>query len=581
MRASTVQFPSFLYKRRETWCFRLFVPAQIRTILGIGELRYSLRTGYRRLASRRAMAMLLQAERFFASLLEDSTMSSMTQPQIQDLLANYLHEALEEREQFRVAQPPQPQSEVDGEVVALDFLLRDSQSLLATCDYTRVVAIVKDFLEEGGIRMDPASPEFRAACRDFLKTDAQLIRIERQRTLGDYSADPLLPTATPYAAALHMDKPPLAPVGKKLSELVDEFILEARVNWSDKTESSFRASFDLMLEVVGDIPSSQFDFASARQFKAVLMKLPAHRSKMRGLQGLSVDELISGDYGPTLAAKTINQHLSLFSQFNTWAVRQGYLDKNYAQGLQLKEKKNDKDQREIFSPTDLGKIFNSQAYQTRKFREPYQFWLPLLGLCTGARIEELCALHCEDVVEEDGVMCISINDQHGKKLKNKSAIRSIPLHAQLIDLGFLEFVEFRRQRGDVRLFPELRKLRDGYSQTASKWFGRFKRRCGILEDTRVFHSFRHGFATLLGNRLTPLPVILQLMGHERGKSESEQRYMKDLPASVVFPHLAALEFGIELGHLKDTWRELPGCAGARRGREQVQLDTAVLLSESC
>lgn len=53
MRPGTVQFPSFLYRKHETWCFRLFVPAQIRTILGIGELRYFLRTGYRRLGESR------------------------------------------------------------------------------------------------------------------------------------------------------------------------------------------------------------------------------------------------------------------------------------------------------------------------------------------------------------------------------------------------------------------------------------------------------------------------------------------------------------------------------------------------
>lgn len=125
---------------------------------------------------------------------------------------------------------------------------------------------------------------------------------------------------------------------------------------------------------------------------------------------------------------------------------------------------------------------------------------------------------------------------------------------------------FRRQRNHARLFPERPKLRDGHSQTASKWFGRFKRRCGILQTTRVFHSFRHGFATHLGNRMTPLPVILQLMGHERGKSESEQRYMKDLPPGVVFPHLAALDFGVGLDHLMNQWRKLPVCFTSPPGR---------------
>ncbi|MFN3397440.1 MAG: hypothetical protein ACK4ZS_02765, partial [Sulfurimicrobium sp.] len=52
---------------------------------------------------------------------------------------------------------------------------------------------------------------------------------------------------------------------KKLSELVDDHIDEARTNLSAKTAHSFKASFNVMLEVIGDIPSTAFGFAAARQ----------------------------------------------------------------------------------------------------------------------------------------------------------------------------------------------------------------------------------------------------------------------------------------------------------------------------
>lgn len=42
MRPRTAQFAFFLFKNRETWHFRLYAPAPIRKIFGIGELRYSL-----------------------------------------------------------------------------------------------------------------------------------------------------------------------------------------------------------------------------------------------------------------------------------------------------------------------------------------------------------------------------------------------------------------------------------------------------------------------------------------------------------------------------------------------------------
>jgi len=61
------------------------------------------------------------------------------------------------------------------------------------------------------------------------------------------------------------------------------------------------------------------------------------------------------------------------------------------------------------------------------------FWLPVLGLFTGCRIEELCQLHCSDVIQYDGIWCLDINDEGEKRLKNKSSKRVVPLHQILVD----------------------------------------------------------------------------------------------------------------------------------------------------
>jgi integrase len=57
----------------------------------------------------------------------------------------------------------------------------------------------------------------------------------------------------------------------------------------------------------------------------------------------------------------------------------------------------------------------------------------------------------------------------------------------------------------------------------SRWFGRFKERCGIIKNTKVLHSFRHTFiSTLLDNDVEET-AIAPIVGHD-GKLITGQVY---------------------------------------------------------
>jgi integrase len=114
----------------------------------------------------------------------------------------------------------------------------------------------------------------------------------------------------------------------------------------------------------------------------------------------------------------------------------------------------------------------------------------LLGLYTGARLEELCQLHQEDVRDEEGIWVISINDQGEKKLKTHASKRIIPVHPKLIELGLPDYVTSQQDKGETRLFPELTRGRDGYSTAASKWFSRYRQSIGLFNQSppKDFHS---------------------------------------------------------------------------------------------
>lgn len=81
--------------------------------------------------------------------------------------------------------------------------------------------------------------------------------------------------------------------------------------------------------------------------------------------------------------------------------QKGYVAANYAEGLTITRKGKESEERAAYSTEDLMKLVRSPLTGFRETK-PERFWIPLLGLYTGARLNELCQLHLEDVKEADG-----------------------------------------------------------------------------------------------------------------------------------------------------------------------------------
>jgi len=90
-----------------------------------------------------------------------------------------------------------------------------------------------------------------------------------------------------------------------------------------------------------------------------------------------------------------------------------------------------------------------------KDEQAENLWIPRLALYTGARANELCGLLTRDVKQIDGVWCPVVEDSEVRTLKTASSTRRIPVHPELIRLGFLDFVERQRAARQARLLPEL------------------------------------------------------------------------------------------------------------------------------
>jgi integrase len=113
-----------------------------------------------------------------------------------------------------------------------------------------------------------------------------------------------------------------------------------------------------------------------------------------------------------------------------------------------------------------------------------------------------------------------VHERH--QVKTKTSERVVPVHPQLIALGFLQHVAARRRQGESAwLFPTVAPDHKGALSAWSKWWGRYLRsHVGINDRNKVYHSFRHGFQDAL-RRTTPDEELRDaLTGGSSGKSVS-------------------------------------------------------------
>ena len=304
------------------------------------------------------------------------------------------------------------------------------------------------------------------------------------------------------------------------------------------------------MKIIGDVPVNGLGFEVARGLKGTLMKLPANMDKISLFRGKSLEQIIKLEPKP-MATATINKALHRFSALVEWAVRHGYCQQNCFKGLAIKKRQRAHEERAIFSADDLSKLFTGDIFRGGKILHPHYYWLPLLGLYSGARLEEICQLHLADIREIDGLWCLDIKGGEGKQIKTASSERCIPIHSELVRLGLVRYVEHLKTKNETMLFPELKRIRGKLGHDVSKWFIRYRRsrKVGMMNDgKKCFHSFRHGVSDCLKQKGVAEEKVTGLLGHVEG-STTFGRYgkayqpepLKDVVEMLQFEGLPEVE----------------------------------------
>ena len=334
--------------------------------------------------------------------------------------------------------------------------------------------------------------------------------------------------------------------GLKLADALPQFFDEmAREgNWDARTQVKEPSKFILFRDIVdpdGSLLVSNINADTMRDYKKVMLGLCKGRNHPP-YNTMPPKELFqkarNGEIpqGERMAPRTLDNYFTQIANFINWLGRNGYHTNTTITGLlRIKLTKQAHENREPYTKAELTRIFDPKDFlteglqQERRSEYPSRFWIPLLGLFTGARLEELAQLDLEDIVaveREEGTarpvfnlkkqepvevrqretLCIAIREGKGQSLKNKSSRRYVPLSSILVgDLNFLggylaKVYANRHNKRNTRIFPELIKVsaKNSYSNAVGKWFQRYRKNIGITKSDdggkKDFHSFRDTIA---------------------------------------------------------------------------------------
>ena len=284
-----------------------------------------------------------------------------------------------------------------------------------------------------------------------------------------------------------------------------------------------------LIEVAGDRPIAKLAVEHLRKFKAQLIDSNA-------------------------ALRTKRKKLQRLGAFLNWARDVAEYTTVSTSPLKLGKSKGEALHYHPFTGDDLSLLFGSDAYRAHSFPKASEFWIPLLGLYTGARMNELAQLQVEDITELDDVPVLRINDEGDKRTKTPASTRTVPLHPALVAAGLLNYQAAIKAEGWHRLFPELTKskiARYGYSKEPSERFTAYRRGVGVsptVDRQKVFHSFRTTANSALRRLDVPLERRQRLVGHEANDTNNESYRPSNreemFSIATLFADLKQLDFGL-------------------------------------
>ncbi len=294
--------------------------------------------------------------------------------------------------------------------------------------------------------------------------------------------------------ASHLAASPIADHGRPLRELVDFHLQkEASAVQSAQTVREKKILLEDFMAVFGEGAGIRSITAQDISSRWIPVELKRENKKYAG---------------ETLSRARLEKRRGYLMKFFRWAKTSQYYLADNPMALKMFTKgeiKAESTQYAEFTTDDLEKLFGASFAE--QMNKPDWYWCPLISLFSGARLGEVSALEVRHIKEIEGVKTFEI-------LKGKTADseRVVPIHPQLLELGFWDYIQSLRAKNQKYLFPD-RSSRSAVAKSMGRKWGIWVEKCGIDDKRKVFHSFRSTAITDLHNRSAGPAAIRKAVGH--------------------------------------------------------------------
>lgn len=495
---------SRLQKRGGVYYFRATIPQDLQAHFGRKETIFSLRTKDFREAKRLCRQASVAFDENVDALRNQrppevkKEISSLDHSVIRTLCDYWRYQCLSTDAWARAQ--GLSDAEFDDAKAQRAETLEALKNILAKGQLEKIAPALQQFLHLINVDFCGPPEQLRQLSWAFLETVIETHQATMRRDQGEVVPVPEAPRHLLGQAKVHDVESTSADPGFEECFAIWK---TAVTNRPDKTVSDFQSVMLDFIKWAGDRPVSQYDREDAYGYAS-------HVRQRDQLDPATVDKKIT----------------YLRAIYNAAKLRRK-LPENPFSNVAVPQDRIKKTKRLPYDHDDLIQIFSAPIYtgDDRPLGGAGEaaVWLPLLGLFTGARLEELAQLRETDICMEQGIDYLHITDlvseiggmQPVRSLKNAHSRRKLPIHPELIRAGFFRYVEqVRANKGDF-IFPLLRRDCHGkLSGNWSKWWGRYRRvLIGIHSPLKPFHSFRHTFRDACREAELDEEVADALMGH--------------------------------------------------------------------
>jgi integrase len=431
------------------------------------------------------------------------------------------------------------------EAQLLELHIEGMRAAMAAAAISHARALAAEVLTQ----FDPVRGAFSS---DLERAEAQATEISA--VFAPMTAAPPI-AAAPPVPEVQPTEPAVSDLDPSITAVIErmiEFKRHADEGLEDKTARQYQAFGTLLQRVIGKTDIRSLLQSDLVKFRATLLKLPKSFGKSPADHTLPMEAILTRaatlpKEKVGLAVSTVNRYIDHASALVTSAKAEGFeLNPRLEPGLlRRKEKGRPRDKKRTATKEELETLFQHRYWTDPnpgpwldtldQRRQSGLYWVPLIAAYSGMRREEIAGIGVDYIRDVDGIAFFDVITTTDRRLKTAASKRRIPVHDDLVNLGFLEFVNAARKRGNRLLFPDIKEPK-------GKIMGRKPGRHLEKLVTEIWgdagrglslNSARHYVQHVLDlDKEVPAKVARDIMGHE-GKDVHDSVYGDQSPLPAL------------------------------------------------